>query len=64
MIKIKPQDLNPTTRTYPRTLQEAFPKDDWESVDKCVDKVNPDDYLYLIALFSLGFLLGLFVSGS
>lgn len=64
MIKIKPQDLNPTTRTYPRTLQEAFPKDDWESVDKCVDKVCPDDVLYLIALFSLGFLLGLLVSGS
>ena len=64
MIKIKPQDLNPTTRTYPRTLQEAFPKDDWESVDKCVYKVNPDDVLYLIALFSLGFLLGLLVSGS
>ena len=55
MIKIKPQDLNPTTRTYPRTLQEAFPKDAWESVDKTVDKVNPDDVLYLIAIFSLGF---------
>jgi hypothetical protein len=64
MIKIKPQDLNPTTRTYPRTLQEAFPQHDWESVDKTVDKVNPDDVLYLIALFSLGFLLGLLVSGS
>jgi hypothetical protein len=64
MLKIKPQDLNPTTRTYPRTLQEAFPKDDWESVDKTVDKTNPDDVLYLIALFSLGFLLGLLVSGS
>jgi len=64
MIKIKPQDLNPTTRVYPRTLQEAFPKDDWESVDKTVYKVNPDDVLYLIALFSLGFLLGLLVSGS
>ncbi len=59
MQRIKPQDLNPTTRTYPRTLREAFPKDDWESVDKTVDKVNPDDVLYLIALFSLGFLLGL-----
>ena len=47
MIKIKPQDLNPTTRTYPRTLKEAFPKDDWESVDKTVYKVNPDDVLYL-----------------
>jgi len=64
MIKIKPQDLNPTTRTYPRTLQEAFPKDDWESVDKTVYKVDPDDVLYLIALISLGFLLGLIVSGS
>ena len=64
MIKIKPQDLNPTTRTYPRTLQEAFPKDDWETVDKVVYKVNPDDVLYLIALFSLGFLLGLLVSGG
>jgi hypothetical protein len=61
MLKIKPQDLNPTTRRYPRTLQEAFPKDDWESVDKTVYKVNPDDVLYLIALFSLGFLLGLLV---
>lgn len=64
MLKIKPQDLNPTTRTYPRTLQEAFPKDAWESVDKTVYKVNPDDVLYLIALFSLGFLLGLLVSGG
>jgi hypothetical protein len=64
MLKIKPQDLNPTTRVYPRTLQEAFPKDDWETVDKTVYKVNPDDVLYLIALFSLGFMLGLLVSGS
>ena len=64
MIKIKPQDLNPTTRTYPRTLQEAFPKDDWESVDKTVYKVNPDDWIALIALFALGFLLGLIVSGA
>jgi len=64
MKRIKLPDLNPTTRTYPRTLQEAFPQHDWESVDKTVDKVNPDDYLYLVALFSLGFLLGLLVSGS
>jgi hypothetical protein len=64
MIKIKPQDLNPTTRVYPRTLQEAFPQHDWESVDKCVDKVNPDDYLYLVALFALGFLLGLIAGGA
>jgi len=64
MIKIKPQDLNPTTRRYPRTLREAFPKDDWESVEKSVHKVDPDDVLYFIAIFSLGFLLGLLVSGS
>ena len=64
MQRIKPQNLNPTTRTYPRTLREAFPQHDWESVDKTVYKVNPDDVLYLIALFSLGFLLGLIVSGG
>ena len=62
MIKIKPQDLNPTVRRYPRTLQEAFPKDAWESVDKTVYKVHPDDVLYLVALFALGFLTGLLVS--
>ena len=62
MLKIKPQDLNPTTRRYPRTLQEAFPKDDWETVEKSVHKVNPDDVLYLVALFALGFLTGLLVS--
>jgi hypothetical protein len=61
MQHIKLPDLNPTTRTYPRTLQEAFPKDDWESVDKTVYKVNPDDWIALIALFALGFLLGLLV---
>ena len=64
MKHIKLPDLNPTTRTYPRTLQEAFPKDDWESVEKSVYKRSPDDVLYLIALFSLGFLLGLLVSGA
>ena len=26
MIHINPQDLNPTTRRCPRTLQEAFPR--------------------------------------
>ena len=61
MQHIKLPDLNPTVRKYPRTLQEAFPQHDWETVDKVVYKVHPDDVLYLIALFSLGFLLGLFV---
>jgi len=64
MQHIKLPDLNPTTRVYPRTLREAFPKDDWESVEKSVHKVDPDDVLYFIALFSLGFLLGLLVSGG
>ena len=61
MQHIKLPDLNPTTRTYPRTLQEAFPQHDWETVDKTVYKRSPDDALYLIALFSLGFLLGILV---
>jgi len=64
MQHIKLPDLNPTTRVYPRTLEEALPQHDWESVDKTVYKVSPDDVLYLIALFSLGFLLGLLVSGG
>lgn len=59
MLKIKPQDLNPTTRTYPRTLQEAFPQHDWESVEKTSYRVNPDDWITLIALFGLGFVLGM-----
>ena len=59
MQHIKLPDLNPTTRTYPRTLEEAFPQDAWESVDKCVDKVNPDDWITFVGLFALGFVLGL-----
>ena len=59
MIKIKPQDLNPTVRKYPRTLQEAFPQHDWETVDKTVHKRSPDDWVVLIAMFGLGFLLGI-----
>ena len=61
MQHIKLPDLNPTTRTYPRTLEEAFPQDAWETVDKTVYKVNPDDWIALIALFGLGFMLGILV---
>jgi hypothetical protein len=52
-------DLNPTIRTYPRTLEEAFPKDDWESVEKSVYKSSPDDWITFVGLFALGFVIGL-----
>ena len=59
MIKIKPQDLNPTVRRYPRTLQQAFPQHDWDVVDKAVYKRSPDDWITFVGLFALGFVLGL-----
>lgn len=38
------KDFNPTTRTYPRTLNEAFPKSPDLScaVEKCAPTVNTD----------------------
>ena len=58
MQHIKPKDLNPTTRTYPRTLQQAFPQHDWDVVDKAVYKRSPDDWITFVGLFALGFVLG------
>ena len=59
MQHIKLPDLNPTVRRYPRTLQEAFPQHDWETVDKAVHKISPDDWITFVGLFALGFVLGL-----
>lgn len=38
------KDFNPTTRMYPRTLDEAFPKSpDWScAVEKCAPTVSTD----------------------
>lgn len=38
------KDLNPTTRSYPRTLDEAFPHSpDWAyAIEKCAPTVTTD----------------------
>jgi hypothetical protein len=38
------KDFNPTTRTYPRTLKEAFPHSaDWACpIERCSPTVNTD----------------------
>jgi len=54
MIKA-PNPHNDTTRTYPRTLREAFPAaPTWQSEAPLHDKV-----LYAVGLFTLGFLTAL-----
>jgi hypothetical protein len=59
MIKIKPQDLNPTTRTYPRTLQEAFPSvPEWQDKPQLADRV----VIYL-GCFVAGYLLAFITMG-
>ena len=60
MQHIKLTDLNPTTRRYPRTLQEAFPSaPEWQDKPYMADKVVM--YLgcfvagYLTALITMGY---------
>lgn len=58
MIKFKPENLNDTTRMYPRTLRDAFPSNpEWQDEAPLHDKV-----LYAIGLFCIGFLTALLVS--
>ena len=57
MIKFKPESLNDTTRTYPRTLQEAFPSaPEWQESPHLADKV-----LVYLALYVAGYLTALLV---
>jgi len=57
MIKFKPQDLNNTTRMYPRTLREAFPSSpEWQEKPPLSDRV-----LMYTCAFATGFLTALLV---
>jgi hypothetical protein len=59
MIKFKPESLNDTTRTYPRTLAEAFPSaPEWQDKPPLADRV----VIYL-ACFVAGYLLALITMG-
>lgn len=56
MIRIKDPELNPTTRTFPRTLAEAFPRQpEWHDYKPPMDD---EDFTVTIAgLACLGFTL-------
>lgn len=57
MIKFKPENLNDTSRRFPRTLQEAFPSSPvWQDKPPLSDRV----LIYLCA-FATGFLTALLV---
>jgi hypothetical protein len=59
MIKFKPESLNDTTRTYPRTLRDAFPSSpEWQDKPHAADKV-----LGYLACFVAGYLLALLTMG-
>ena len=60
MIKFKPQDLNDTTRRFPRTLYEAFPQaPDWEQAPTTAPL--SDRVLIYLCAFATGFLTALLV---
>ena len=63
--------LNETTRTYPRTLEEAFPSNHydlqryqtWESYDMH-DETTAEKYLTLTYAFAAGFVLAMIIFGG
>ena len=60
MIKFKPENLNDTFRTFPRTLMEAFPKEpQWVEPMPLHEVV-----LYGLAAFVVAFLAILLILGG
>jgi hypothetical protein len=60
MIKFKPQDLNDTTRRFPRSLSEAFPSaPEWEDKPPLSDRI-----IVYLGCFVAGYLIGLFIGGA
>jgi len=61
-------ELNETTKTFPRTMEEAFPKQHpwhFEPIhghEPDYDKW--DAYLYLFGAFGMGLIVGLLVTGN
>lgn len=58
--------INPTTRKYPRTMQEAFPNTvegveqrqrwEWMEASKSDRQAQADFWLYVVMSFAAGFL--------
>ena len=60
MIKFKPENLNDTFRTFPRTLIDAFPEEpQWVEPMPLHEVV-----LYCLAAFVVGFLAVLLILGG
>ena len=64
-------NLNPTTRTYPRSLEEAFPENTydiqryrtWETVETH-DHSLADKYLMVTYAFCAGFIFAMLIFGA
>jgi hypothetical protein len=61
-------DINETTKTFPRTMEEAFPKaHPWHFEAIHAPESNYDRwdaYLYLFGAFGMGLVVGLLVTGN
>jgi hypothetical protein len=62
-------DINETTKTFPRTLEEAFPKMyPWHFEAIHAPESDPDYFwdsvLYLMCAFGMGLVVGLLVTGN
>lgn len=62
-------ELNETTKRFPRTMEEAFPKaHPWHFEAIHAPRSDPDYFwdsvLYLVGAFGMGLVVGLFVTGN
>ena len=59
-------EINTTTRTFPRTLEQAFPHEPDNSYTIYVTKATPkvDGIVYLACAFASGFILAMLVYGG
>ena len=62
-------ELNETTKTFPRTLEEAFPKEHpWHFEAIYGHEEDPyyvyDLIMYLVGAFGLGLVVGLIICGQ
>ena len=62
-------EINETTKTFPRTIEEAFPKQHpwhFEPIHAPEDRSEHfwDSVLYLVGAFGMGLVVGLLVTGN
>jgi hypothetical protein len=62
-------EINETTKTFPRTMEEAFPKSHpWHFDPICPPEYEPSEFwdsvMYLVGAFGMGLLVGLVIYGN